>query len=134
MLNEPLTYELFRELLLGLTLGEFLLVAVSIEITAGVGGVDFVDEIYLTVALAKLVFGIHEDQSALGGNLLATLEDLAGVFLHHGIVLCRYDTLSDDLLFRDVHVVPLVSLGRRRDDGLWETLVLLHAVGQLHAT
>ena len=94
---------------------------------------DLVDEIHLTVALTEFVFGIHEDQSALGGNLLSTLEDLAGVVFHHGVILCRDDTLGDNLFLRDVHVVTFVSLRRRGDDGLGEAFVLLHTVGQLHA-
>ena len=94
---------------------------------------DFVDEIDLTVALAELVFRVDEDQSALGGDVLSALEDLTGIVLHHGVVFSRDDALGDDLLTGDIHVVALVGLCRRGDDGLRETLVLLHAVGELHA-
>ena len=95
---------------------------------------DLVDEVHLAVALTELVLGIHEDESALLGNHLTTGKNLAGVVLHDGVVLSRNDALGNDFFLRDVHVVTLVGLGGRSDDGLGETLVLLHAVGQLHTT
>ena len=88
MLDEPLAYELLRKLALGLALGQFLLIAISIEITAGVWSMYLVDEIYLTIALAKLLLCVDEDESALGGNLLTTGKNLAGVVFHDGVVLC----------------------------------------------
>ena len=94
---------------------------------------NLVDKVNLTIALTKLVLGINEDESALGGNLLSASEDLAGVVLHDSVVLGRNDALSDNLFLRDVHVVTLVGLGCWSDDRLRETLVLLHAVGQLNA-
>ena len=93
---------------------------------------NLVNQVNLTITLTELVLGVYEDESALSGNLLSTSKDLAGIVLHDGIILCRHDTLSDNLFLRDVHVVSLVSLGRWGDDWLWETLVLLHAIWQLH--
>ena len=134
MLDKPLAYELLGELFLWLTLGEFLLIAVSIEVTAGVGGVYLVNEVYLAVTLAELIFRIYQDKTLLLGNLLTTGKELAGIVLHHGIVLGTDDTLCDDLFFRDVQVMTLVGFGGRSDDRLGETLVLLHALRQFHAT
>ena len=61
MLNEPLAHKLLGELSLWLTLGQFLLVAIGIEIPAGIRRVDLVDQIHLTVALAELIFGVNKD-------------------------------------------------------------------------
>ena len=133
MLDEPLAHELLRELSLGLALEEFLLVAVGIEVAAGVGRVDFVDEINLTVALAKLILRVDEDESLAGGYFLTACEESARVVLHHGVVLSRDDALGNDFLARDVQVVTLVGFRGGRDDGLGESLVLAHAVGQPHA-
>ena len=88
MFDEPLAYKLLRQLLLGLSLLKFLFVAVSIEVTLGVGGVDLVDEIYLSIALSKFVFGIYEDEALLGGNLLSACKEATGVVFHHSIVFC----------------------------------------------
>ena len=44
VVDEPLSNEFLRELSLWLALEEFLVVSFSIEISAGVGGVDFVDD------------------------------------------------------------------------------------------
>ena len=129
VLDKPLAYELLGELFLWLTLGEFLLIAVSIEVTAGVGSVYLVDEVYLAITLAELIFRIYQDKTLLLSNLLTTGKELAGIVLHHGIVLSTDDTLCDDLFFRDVQVMTLVGFGGRSDDRLGETLVLLHTLG-----
>ena len=71
MLDEPLSDELLRELTLRLALSQTLLVAVGIEVAAGVWCMDLVDEIELAVALAKFVFGVDKDQTVLSGNLLS---------------------------------------------------------------
>ena len=68
----------------------------------------------------------------LGGDFLSAGKDLAGVILHDFIILFAHQSLSDDFLFRDVHVVAFVGLGGRRDDGFGETLVFLHALGQFY--
>ena len=94
---------------------------------------DLVDEIYLTVALAKLVLCVDENQSALSSNLLSAGKDLAGIVFHDGVILSRNDTLGNDLFLRDVHVVTFISLRCWGDDRLREAFVLLHAVRQLHA-
>ena len=133
MLYEPLTYKLLGELFLGFALGQALLVAVSIEITAGIGSMYFVYQINLIAFLAKLIFGIHKNQSMLGRNLLATSKELACPVLNDGIVLGRHDALRNNFFTRNIHVVTFVGFRRRRDDGFGETLVLVHALGQLHA-
>ena len=132
--DEPLAHELLRELLLRFALCQLLLIAVGIEITAGVGGVNLVNEIDLTIALTEFIFGIYEDKSLLLGNLLTACEELAGIVFHHGIVFSAHNALGNDFLLRDVQVVTLVGFGGRSDDGLWETLVLLHTLRQFHAT
>ena len=69
----------------------------------------------------------------LGSNLLSALEELACVVFNLCIVVCAHYALCNDLFLRDVHVVTLVGLCCGRDDGLGGALVLLHALGQLHA-
>lgn len=66
MLDQPLAYKLLGQLALGLTLGETLLVALGIEVATRVGSVYLIDEIYLAVALAKLILGVYQYQSVLG--------------------------------------------------------------------
>ena len=133
MLDEPLAHELLRELTLGFTLGKLLLVAVGIEVAAGVGRVDLVDEVHLAITLSELILRVDEDETLAGSYLLTTSEETARVVFHHGVVLSRDNALSDNLLARDVQVVTLVGLRGRRDDGLWEALVLTHSIGQTHA-
>ena len=95
---------------------------------------NLVDEIHFAVPFSKLVFGIYQYQSVLGGNLLSTCKQFAGIVFHDSIVFCRDDTLCDDFLLGDVQVVSLVCLGGRGNDGFRETLVLLHAFGQSYTT
>ena len=132
VLDEPLANEFLGELALGFTLGQFFLIAISIEVAARVWRVDFINEIHLTIALAKFVLRVDKNQTALSSNLLSTGKNLTGVVLHDCIVFCRYDALCDNLFFRDVHVVTFIGLCRRGDDRLGETLVLFHAIGQFH--
>ena len=131
--DEPLAHKLLRELPLGFALEELLLIAVGIKIAAGVGCVDFVDEIHFSVALAKLILRVDEDESLLGGNLLTASKEAARVVFHHSVVLSRDDALSDNLFTRDIQVVSLIGLCGGSDDGFGEPLVLTHAVGQLHS-
>ena len=134
VVDEPLAHKLLRELLLRFTLRKLLLIAISIEVAAGVGCVYFVNQIHLAVALAKLILRVHQNESLLSSNLGAQFEEGIGVFLHHLIVLLAHQSLSDDFLLRDVLVVTLVSLRSRCDDRLRELLVLLHALRQGDAT
>ena len=74
VVDEPLAHKLLRELLLGLALLKFLLVAVGIEIAAAVGGVDLIDKVDLAVVLSKLILGVDQYQTVLGSDLLSALE------------------------------------------------------------
>ena len=87
MLDEPLSYELLRELTLRLALSQTLLVAVGIEVAAGIWCMDLVDEVELAVAFAKFIFGVDEDQTVFGCNLLSALEEFACPVLDDSIVL-----------------------------------------------
>ena len=95
---------------------------------------NLVDEINLTIALTKLVLGVNEDKALLFGNFLTTGKELASVVFHHGIVFCRYNTLSNDFFFRDIQVVTFVSFCRWSDNGFRETLVFFHTVRQTNTT
>ena len=55
VLDKPLAYELLGELALWLACGEFLLVAVGIEIAAGVGSVDLGGLRNITITITELV-------------------------------------------------------------------------------
>ena len=94
---------------------------------------DFVDEIYLSVSLAELVFRVHEDKSLSLCYLLSSGEEFAGIVFHHLVVFLAHDALCDDFLLGDVQVVSFIGLSGGGDDGFGETLVLLHALGQSHA-
>ena len=98
MLDEPLSYKLLGELTLWLAFGQALLIAVGVEVAAGIRCVDLIDEIELAVALAKFVFGVDKDQTVLGGDFLSALEELACPVLDDSVVLSRDDALLDDLL------------------------------------
>ena len=128
MVDEPLADELLRQLALRLTLLEFLLITVSIEVTAGVRSVNLVDEIELTVTLAELILSVDEYKTALSSNLLTTCEKLTSPVLDDSIVLGTDNALLDNLLSLDIHVVTLISLCCRGDDWLREALVLTHSV------
>ena len=95
---------------------------------------NLVNQIDLTVALAEFVLRIYENQSLLLGNLLTTGKQLAGIVLHDLVILLADNALGNDFLARDVHVVTFVSLGGWGNDRLGETLVFLHALGQLNTT
>ena len=116
-----------------LAAGEALFVPVGIEVTGGVGGVDLVHQDNLPVALAELVFGIHEDEALLGCHFGTPLEKGAGVGLELLVILLGDDALGDDLLLGDILIVALGGLGGGSDDGLGELLVFDHAVRQRNA-
>ena len=95
---------------------------------------DLVDQIHLTIALTELILGVHQYQTLTCGNLLTSCEDLAGVVLHDLIILFADNTLGNDLLLGDIHVMTLICLCGRRNNRLRESLVLTHAVRQFYAT
>ena len=133
MLDEPLPQKLFRELALGLALGKFFLVSFGVEIAAGVGGVNFVDEVHFAVALAKLVLGVDEDEALARGNFLSASKQSAGVIFDNGVIFFAYEALGNDFFARNVEVVALICLGGGGDDGFGEALVFFHPVGQTYA-
>ena len=130
VVDEPLAHKLLRELALGLAGLQILLITVGVEVAAAVGGVYLVYQVYLAVTKTKLVFRVYQYQTAAGGYLLTAGKKGTSVALHRLIVLSAHNALGDNLFFRDVQVVTLVGFRRRGDDGLGETLVLFHALGQ----
>ena len=133
VIHKPLADELFAELALMLALGETLLIAVGIEIAAAVGSVYFIDEVYLAVALAKLILCVDKDEPMLSGDFGAALEEGKCVSLELVVVFLGYEAGADDLLAADILVVSFVGLGGGGDDGCGELLILDHAFGQLDA-
>ena len=69
-----------------------------------------VHQIDLTVLLAELVLGVHQNQSVLCGDLTSTLVDGPCVSLKLLVILSSDKSLGDDLLFGDVLVVSLGGL------------------------
>ena len=59
---------------------------------------DFVNEVNLSVALAKLILCVDEDESLLGCNFCAEGEESLCVALHGLIVFLRDDSLCYDFL------------------------------------
>ena len=94
---------------------------------------DFVDEVYLSVAFSKLIFGVDKYQTMLCGDFRAALEELAGVLFHLLVVGFVDDALGDDFLARDVFIVSGLGFCGRGDDWFGEFLVLLHPVGEAYA-
>ena len=131
--HQPFADELLGKLLLVLAAGEALGVSVGIEVAGGVGGVDLVHQDDLPVALAELVFGVHEDEALFGRHLRTPLEQGAGVGFELLIILLGNDALGDDFFLGDVFVMAFGRLGGGGDDGLGELLVLHHALGQRNA-
>ena len=129
LLDEPLTYELLRELSLRLTLSLTLLVTIEVEVARGVRRVDLVDQDHLAILLTKLILRVHEDQSTLTSDACPLLKECLRVLLDHLVVLLRNQSRGDDLLTTNILVVALISLGRWGDDRVWETLILLQPLG-----
>ena len=98
VVHQPFANKLLGELTLGFALFETLFIAFCIEIATGVGRVDFVHQIDGAVVLSKLVFGVNENQSALGSDFGATLEQGQGVFFEHSVFLWRYQSAREDFL------------------------------------
>ena len=135
VVHQPLAHELLAQLLLRLTLGKLLLIALSVEVAAGVWRVDFVHQIDGAIMLAKLILGVHQDEATLCSDFCATLEQGQRVFLQQGILFRCSQALGQNLFLGDVCIMfAYLSFGGRGDDGLWELLVLLHSLWQLHAT
>ena len=134
VVDEPLTHKLLAELPLRFALGKTLLIALGIEVSAGVGRVNLVHEQHLAIALAEFIFRVNQNQSLAGGNLSASGKQSTSVLLHHAVIFLAHQSLGNDFLTRDVLVVPFLGFSCGRDDGLGETLILAHAVGQRHTT
>ena len=90
---------------------------------------DLVDQDHLAILLAKLILRVHEDQTTLASDACPLLKERPRVLLNDLVVLLRDQSRGDDLLTANVFVVPLVSLSRRRDDRVWEALILLQPLG-----
>ena len=95
---------------------------------------DFVHQHDLVANLAEFVFRIDKNQALLGRDFGAALEEFSRNVFNLSVILLADEAFGDDVLARDVLVVAFVGLGGRGDDRLGETLVLLHAVRNLHAT
>ena len=117
VLDEPLADEFLGELLLLFATLEALFVAVGIEVTGGVGRVDLVDEVDLTILLPEFVLRVDEDQATLTCHLLTTLEESVGVGLELLVVFFADQTRSDDFLTGDILVMADIFLRGGGDDG-----------------
>ena len=95
---------------------------------------NLVDQDNFAITLAKLIFGVNQDEALAGGNLTTTLKEGTGVLDHCLPVFLAYQSLLDDFFCRDVLVMTLVSLGCGGDDRLGELLVFAHAFRQFDAT
>ena len=134
MFDKPLSDKLLGQLFLRLVVCELLLIAVSIEIAAAVWCVYFVYEIYLTVALSKLIFRIDEYKTMLLCYFLSASEQLSCVCFHYLIIFRADNTLSYYLLFGNVQIMSLIGFCRRSYNRLRESLVLFHVLRQFHPT
>ena len=134
VVHQPFAHKFFRKLLLRFAFLETFGVTLGIEIATGVGSVDFVHEINLTVVLSELVLGVYEDQTALGGHLGAAFEESERVFLQNLVFFGRGQAAFEDLCLRDVGVM-FTDFGFRggRYDGSGELFVLAHTVGKRNA-
>ena len=91
-----------------------------------------VHQIDLTVLLAELVLGVHQNQSVLCRYLASTLVDGPCVSLKLLVILSSDKSLGDDLLLGDVLVVSLGGLRGRGHKRLRKLLVLYHPVRHRH--
>ena len=89
---------------------------------------DLINEYNRTVGqLPEFVFGIYQDQSALGGHFRAALEQGTGVFLELLVIRFTNDTLRNNVFTRDVLVViAMLSFRRRGNNRRWKGVVFLH--------
>ncbi len=94
---------------------------------------DLVHQVDLAVLLAEFIFGVHQYESAFGGQLLPALEERQRVFFELGVVFGRYQAAGDDFVTADVLVVSFACLGGRGDDRVGELLVFLHSFRQRFA-
>ena len=133
VVDEPLAYEFLGKLLLGFAFFKLFLVPVCVEVTAGVGRMDFVDEIDFTVFLAELILGIHQYQSLFRSHFRAAGEEGVSIFFHQFVVFLAHESLGDDFFLRYVFIVSGIGFRGRSDDRGGELLVFFHAFGQLHA-
>mmetsp|Transcript_40624 Transcript_40624/g.85092 ORF Transcript_40624/g.85092 Transcript_40624/m.85092 type:complete len:393 (+) Transcript_40624:15-1193(+) len=107
------------------------LVRVRQPVSRRVGGVNLVDQENLArlEIAAEFVFGIHQNQSVLVGNLLSK-----GKHLERGLgtnikILLGHPFFGDDVFRRDGSVVLFFLCGRGQNV-LFQFLVLLHAIGK----
>ena len=91
----------------------------------------FVNQVDFTVFLTELVFRIHQNQTMLGRNLRSAFKELHGILFEQGIIFGRNQSLTDNLLFRDIFVVESqFGFGGRGDYGFFELLMFAHSLGQ----
>ena len=79
---------------------------------------NLVDEHHLAVAEAELILSVHQDKTPLGSHFRAALKEPQSVLLNLLPHLGVDDSLTDNLLTRDVEVVALVGLCGRSDNGV----------------
>ncbi len=83
--------------------------------------------------LAEFILRVHEDESALCGDFRAAAEEGEGVFLEHFVLFGSGESACKDFFLGYVGIVFTdFGFGGGGDDGLGETLVLLHALGEFH--
>ena len=133
VVDEPLADKLLGELTLRLPGLKELLIGVSVEVAARVGGVDLVDEVDLAVLLAKLVLRVDQDEPLLLRQLAAALKESERNVRDSLQLLGSHQPLLHDLIGGDIHVVPGVGLGGGGEDRVLEVLIFLHPLRQDHA-
>src|SRR5262249_34980919 len=123
--NQPLADVLLVEHLLLVTAPEALGVLVGYPVAAGGGCVDLVDEENLVPRLAKLVFGVDEDQTSGAGPALPFGEQRQRELLGALPVSAVHQSFREDLSLGDrLVVLAVLGFGGWRDQRGFERLVL----------
>ena len=91
-----------------------------------------IHQINLAVTFSEFIFRIHENESHLGGNLLAALENGTRIILNLNIFLLRNNAPGNDFFSGDILVMALHSFGRRSDYRFRKCLAFNHSVRKRH--
>ncbi len=127
--HQPFAHKFLRKLLLRLAFFLTFFVTFQIKIAGRIGGMNFIDKVNDAVLLTKFIFCINQDQPHFFGDFGAFFEDFQGVFFHQSIIFGRNNALAEDFFFRNIFIVAFGSFGCRCNDGLRETLMFLHTIG-----
>src|SRR5690606_8048104 len=94
-----------------LTLQLPLFIAISVEVSRRVWGMNFIDKHNFTVVLTKLILGIYQDQPFFFSKFCPSVKQLISVFFQEGIVIKTHEIPFKDFSFCDILIVPFVSFG-----------------------